>query len=40
MIEGNSYPMEDLEWYRRQFLPEELGKSTAKVVDLIEENLN
>lgn len=40
MIEGNSYPMEELEWYRRQFLPEELGKSTAKVVDLIEENLN
>lgn len=40
MIEGNTYPMEDLEWYRRQFLPEELGRSTERIVDLIEEKLN
>lgn len=40
MIDGNTYPEEELARYRQQFLPEELGKSTEKVVDLIEENLN
>lgn len=39
MIEQNVYPQEELEWYREQFLPESLGKSTEKIVDLIEEKL-
>lgn len=39
MIDRDTYPLSDLMWYRRQFLPENLGKSTEKIVDLIEEKL-
>lgn len=39
MIDRNTYPQEELEWYREHFLPESLGKSTERIVDLIEEKL-
>ena len=39
VIEGKRYPQEEMEWYRAQFLPDCLGKSTEKIVDLIEEKL-
>lgn len=35
LIDGGHYPDEALADYRRRYLPEELGRSTEKIVDLI-----
>ena len=39
IINRDDYPVEALESYRSRFLPEELGTSTAKITELILENL-
>lgn len=39
LIESGSYPREDLTWYRQHFLPDQPGRSTERIVDLIEVKL-
>lgn len=39
VIRNNTYNQAALDEYRRKYLPEELGTSTEKIVDLIRENL-
>lgn len=39
MIESGSYPCEELRRFRSAFLPEDMGNSAKKIVDLMEEGL-